>query len=232
MDGQSTPAEANEETTRVETALRAERLRLYQAILWTTPAAQGLVAMLLVAVLWGTIEPTALFGWLACLALAVGARLGVALRDRAAAGTPAAASPSALWRVRLLVAFSGAAWGLAGVWLFPAQDLQAQTFLAFVLAGMAAGSLTVTAFDLAAALAFATLALAPLVVRLLAAGGQTSAAMAAMVVLFVAFLALAGMRAQRNLRDTGYQDRIVEALVIGIQRYFAKNPPLARQRQL
>jgi N-acetylmuramoyl-L-alanine amidase len=34
------------------------------------------------------------------------------------------------------------------------------------------------------------------------------------------------------LRDPDYQQRLVEALATGIQRYFAKHPPLARQRQL
>jgi len=34
------------------------------------------------------------------------------------------------------------------------------------------------------------------------------------------------------LRDPAYRSRLVDALTTGIRRYFAKNPPLARQRQL
>jgi N-acetylmuramoyl-L-alanine amidase len=37
---------------------------------------------------------------------------------------------------------------------------------------------------------------------------------------------------EERLRDPAYQDRLVEALYSGIRRYFAKNPPLARQRVL
>jgi N-acetylmuramoyl-L-alanine amidase len=37
---------------------------------------------------------------------------------------------------------------------------------------------------------------------------------------------------ESQLRDPQYQARLVEALVTGIRRYFAKNPPLARSRQL
>ncbi|EHR73316.1 N-acetylmuramoyl-L-alanine amidase [Burkholderiales bacterium JOSHI_001] len=37
---------------------------------------------------------------------------------------------------------------------------------------------------------------------------------------------------EERLRDTAYQDKLVEALFNGIRRYFAKNPPLARQRVL
>jgi N-acetylmuramoyl-L-alanine amidase len=35
-----------------------------------------------------------------------------------------------------------------------------------------------------------------------------------------------------KLRDPGYQRQLVDALSTGIRRYFAKNPPLARQRSL
>ena len=37
---------------------------------------------------------------------------------------------------------------------------------------------------------------------------------------------------EAKLRSPAYQAELVEALTLGIQRYFAKNPPLARQRTL
>ena len=37
---------------------------------------------------------------------------------------------------------------------------------------------------------------------------------------------------EARLRDPQYQAQLVHALAVGIQRYFAKNPPLARSRQL
>jgi N-acetylmuramoyl-L-alanine amidase len=37
---------------------------------------------------------------------------------------------------------------------------------------------------------------------------------------------------ESKLRDPDYRKQLVEALAIGIQRYFARNPPLARSRQL
>jgi len=37
---------------------------------------------------------------------------------------------------------------------------------------------------------------------------------------------------EAKLRDPAYQEKLVEALSAGIQRYFAKNPPLARSRPL
>ena len=37
---------------------------------------------------------------------------------------------------------------------------------------------------------------------------------------------------EAKLRDPAYREQLVDALTAGIQRYFAKNPPLARQRAL
>ncbi|MDP9901436.1 N-acetylmuramoyl-L-alanine amidase [Variovorax ginsengisoli] len=37
---------------------------------------------------------------------------------------------------------------------------------------------------------------------------------------------------EANLRSTSYQENLADALMRGIQRYFAQNPPLARSRQL
>jgi len=37
---------------------------------------------------------------------------------------------------------------------------------------------------------------------------------------------------EAQLRSAAYRAQLVEALAVGIQRYFARNPPLARQRQL
>ena len=37
---------------------------------------------------------------------------------------------------------------------------------------------------------------------------------------------------EAQLRSAAYREKLVEALAAGIQRYFARNPPLARQRQL
>jgi N-acetylmuramoyl-L-alanine amidase len=37
---------------------------------------------------------------------------------------------------------------------------------------------------------------------------------------------------EAQLRSAAYRTQLVEALAAGIQRYFARNPPLARQRQL
>jgi N-acetylmuramoyl-L-alanine amidase len=37
---------------------------------------------------------------------------------------------------------------------------------------------------------------------------------------------------ERKLANPQYRQQLVDALLVGIKRYFAKNPPLARNRQL
>ncbi len=182
-------------------ALRSEQLRLYDANLLSSVVGNALVAVLLVAVQWGTLTKTRLLAWLTCIALVLAGRVLVSIAQPR--GLARGADDRArLLRLRVAVAGTGLVWGLAGVLLFPANDLQHQVFLTFVLAGIAAGSLTLTAFDLVAALSFAVLTLGPLSVRLLAFGENAQSAMAAMGLLFIAFLALTGLRAYRNVCET------------------------------
>jgi N-acetylmuramoyl-L-alanine amidase len=37
---------------------------------------------------------------------------------------------------------------------------------------------------------------------------------------------------EKRLRDTAYQDKMAEAMLAGIKRYFANNPPLARSKMV
>lgn len=186
---------------QVEVALLGERLRLYHGNIGSAVVGHVLMAALLVAVLWRQVPGAYTLVWLGSLTLGLAARIAVS-RTPLPAPSDGVVARAALLRFRLILLGLGLVWGSAGVLLFPASDPTYQTFLAFVLAGMAAGTLTLTAFDLWAALAFSLLALLPLSLRLLGAGGATQPAMAGMVMLFTAFLALVGLRSQRNVRDT------------------------------
>jgi PAS domain S-box-containing protein len=180
-------------------AVLADRLQQFRAL--TPPAllGQSLAGGLLVAVLWRQQPADRLLAWYAALLALVALRL--LTWWWLARPQPRPPPQARLWTHRVQAGLTGVAWGLAAVWLFPAGDLQAQTFLGFVLAGMAAGSLTLFAFDLVTALGFAAAALLPLAFRLLAGGDPAGMAMAAMVGLFVGYLALVGLRSQRAYRE-------------------------------
>jgi PAS domain S-box-containing protein len=192
-------------------ALHAERLRLYARGVGSAFGAQLVALPLIVAALWEQVPRQPLLVWLALCIVLLLLRWALvwpvrdALRRVAAtprAGTLAAAQGVPLWRLAVGVALSGLGWGLAALMLWPPPGSVAQVFLVFVCAGMAAGSLVLTAFDVRASLSFALLALLPVAAQLLLQGDAAGYSMALMVAVFIGFLALTGWRAQRNLLET------------------------------
>jgi PAS domain S-box-containing protein len=193
------PATAPADAARVAHALRGERLRQYQSNVRLAAAGQWLGGVLLVVVLWGQVAGAWLLGWLAALTLTLGLRVLIWWRHR---GIDATDRPDQrLTLIRGVAISCGAVWGSAGVLLFPAASLQSQTFLVFVLAGMAAGALTLFAFDLRTALAYTVLALLPLGARLLVSGEPAAMGMGSMVLMFVGYLVVIGVRSQQAVLE-------------------------------
>ena len=192
---------ASLDAERIEAALLHERLHLYDTNRWPAIASQSAVALLVLGAFWQAASTSALAVWLGVVLLSLCVRLVVGARLRRAQLAQAQPQRRLLWAARLAVAGSGAAWGAAGVLLYSSSDLQSQTLLAFVLAGVAAGSLSMTAFDLAAAFAFVVLTLTPLGLRMIGAGGSADTTMGVMALLFVALLGLSGRRGQQQVRE-------------------------------
>jgi PAS domain S-box-containing protein len=200
MTGQDTSTTPDPLPGRVDVDLRAERLRLYQGATLASLAAHAGVAGFVVLTLWDQVASERLIGWLLVVLSTLLAR-ALVWRAQRHDGPGEALARARLRQVRLAVLAMGAAWGLAGLLLLgPGSDVQQRAFLAFVLAGMAAGSLTLVAFDVATSLGFAVAALLPLGLNLFG-GGAEGRTMALMVLLFLAFLGLVALRAQRNLRE-------------------------------
>jgi signal transduction histidine kinase len=94
---------------------------------------------------------------------------------------------------------TGALWGTGAVVLFPASDAY-QFFLALVIGGMCAGSITVNAAHTPTALGFILPASLPLAARFLVLG-QTGQVSALMVVIFASSLCLISQAAHRAFGD-------------------------------
>jgi PAS domain S-box-containing protein len=186
---------------RIESALRRERLHLYDANLWPAVSSQTVVVLLVIGAFWPSAGVAALASWAAMQALSLTLRIAVGLRLRRAEASQEPPTLRRLWASRLAVVAAGAAWGAAGLLLYAPADLQSQTLLAFVLAAVAAGSLSMTAFDLTAAFPFAAFTLLPLSLRMVGAGNGADTTMGVMALLFVALLGLTGRRGQRLLRE-------------------------------
>ncbi len=159
-----------------------------------------LVASFITLLLWPVVGPWRVVPWLLGLSLVLVARLAVAAAFR----RRPAARRSGEWLQRLRAGYIAQAlvFGAAGAWLYPVGDVPNQAFLAFAIGGLAASSITVTAFDLLAALLFLPLSLLPLVTRLLVDGGAVQSTMAVSMVLFIAFMAANAARAHRLWQDS------------------------------
>ena len=96
---------------------------------------------------------------------------------------------------------AGASWGLASVLIFPAGDTDAQSFLAFLIAGVSAGAVTTLAAEKRAALGFVLPCVVPLSIRLLVEPGVYGVTMGIMVGLYTLVISAAGLRVSRHLRE-------------------------------
>lgn len=152
-------------------AVRSQRLSTHQANLpW---AAGGALAtgLVFVFLLWHDGRHVWLLGWLALLMAAVGLRLAIGAGFRRASKAGQADLGTWLWRFRAGYGVHGLVWGLAALLPLPSADNLDLAMLVITVMGVAAGSFTMTAFDVVAALCFGTPALGLLSSRLLMQDG-------------------------------------------------------------
>jgi signal transduction histidine kinase/CheY-like chemotaxis protein len=92
---------------------------------------------------------------------------------------------------------AGSCWGFGGMLLFPIVPTSGQIFLTFVIGGMCAGAVVLSASHLPTLLAFLLSASLPMAVRFLVEGTVADSALGAMVVVFATALSLAGAHLNR-----------------------------------
>ncbi len=97
---------------------------------------------------------------------------------------------------------AGAAWGAAGLLLFPPDSFAHQLFLAFVLGGMMAGAIGTMVSWFPAFAIFSILTALPAVARFLMHGDSMHYAMAWMILLFLVAMLLIGHRVYRTITET------------------------------
>jgi signal transduction histidine kinase len=86
----------------------------------------------------------------------------------------------------------GLCWGFGGFLLYPVLPASGQLFLIFVMGGMCAGAMAISASHLPSLLAFLLPTGLPMALRFFAQGSTKDSLLAAMIVVFVAALSLAG----------------------------------------
>lgn len=182
-------------------ALQVEQAKLLYAGLPTSLAINALLSLILVGVQSTVIVPARLYGWLAIIGTILLARVFLALAWRRSGTDVANCAVCWIRRFRIGAIATGMAWGTGAVLLFPAGDVTYQVTLAFVLAGMSAGAITLLAIDWVSMLGFLVSALVPLITCFGLEGSAVSPAMGAMVALFLFFIAMNAAQVGRSLLE-------------------------------
>ena len=178
-----------------------EQVKLLYGGLPASLLANVLLATLLVGVQWSVVGPIPASIWLALLAAVLALRAGLYLRHRGALVEGATCTSGQLKQFRLGAIATGVVWGMAGLLLFPADNVTHQVFLAFVLAGLSAGALAALAADRQSALGFVVPALLPLALRFAMEGGSIPLAMGLMVLIYLVFVVASVARTRHQLHE-------------------------------
>jgi len=180
--------------------LRFEQVKLAYEQLTNSQLVAVLNAVVFVAVQCLVIAPPVLLGWLSAVCLLALARIGGGSAFRRAAPQ---SGEVRRWRAYFIAGAtaSGVVWGSAAVFLFPSMNIAHQVFVAFMVGGMVAGSVTTLAPVFPAFVVFANLALVPVVMRFTSQHDAVSYAMGWMALVFLVSVIVIAHRSQRGLSD-------------------------------
>lgn len=173
---------------------------LLQDLLSRQPLLAGInivLALLTVLLLAGTTPAAFTLGWLSLMLVGQLARVGLWLGVRRAAGGRGHGLP---WLLTLTTAFAGFTWGLVGVVPLHHVGAPASIVVPFLLAGMAAGSITALPAHPPAFFVFIWAALLPYAARLATSADSASRIMAGITLLYAVGLSVIGWQVHRTLR--------------------------------
>jgi diguanylate cyclase (GGDEF)-like protein/PAS domain S-box-containing protein len=113
-------------------------------------------------------------------------------------------SEASRWGRRFLVGvtISGVIWGIAGLVPLSTTDFINQMFLAFVLAGLAAGAMSTLSVYRGAYAAFLVPAILPFAIRIMLQQGEVFVATSAMLLLFIVMMSLISVRHYRSVTES------------------------------
>ncbi len=181
-----------------EELLKSEQVKLLYAAMPMALLATLVNAMILVAVLWDVTEQLSLSIWFASIVSVMLARFALTMAYNRAKPAP---SQTKSWEQYFTIASiaTGITWGSTSLFLFPEHSAMHQVFIAFVVGGMCAGSVTSLSPLLIPVFSFCILALAPLIVRFFTLDSDINNAMGVMLVLFLVMVSTSALRIYRNI---------------------------------
>jgi signal transduction histidine kinase len=163
-------------------------------------AVNSINAILTAAVLHQLVSVVAPLAWLGVVLLVTTGRCALWLRYRVRSERADVTRWSRLASLGSLLA--GMCWGLGGVVLFPIMPVLGQIFLTFVIGGMCAGAVVISASHLPSLLAFLLSASLPMAVLFFRQGTTNASALGVMILVFAAALSAAGLHLNRFFTET------------------------------
>ncbi len=183
-----------------DSLLLKEQTRQLYAGLNSSLIATLVLACMLVGVLWQHVSREVIIAWWLAMFAIVSFRAVTAYRFHKA--SPDETEILAWYRRFLLgVTLAGAAWGTGGLLLFVPEHAPLQAFLAFVIAGVAAGAITTLSVHRTALLVFLPPMLLPTALRFILEATTLTLAMGSMVLIFLAMISSSGRRLNDNIRE-------------------------------
>ncbi len=184
-----------------KTAIHFEQLRQLYSGNSVPLVSSAVLAGILAFMQRNVISTTVVVSWFSFIALIMFSRAIINFTyHRSSTDTKAETHLWLLW-FRLGILISGVAWGASGFLLFPANDLQNQLFLLFILAGLTSGAVTSYAADFVSALVFSILVLAPIIIRLSLVGESLYLAMSLASTLYLGHLIMSLRHINRNITE-------------------------------
>lgn len=171
--------------------VRAEQIRARLRNYPLMVGGQLVVAPLLVGLMWGTVEPGMLLGWLAAVYAMHFVEIVYWWRHREATRT---LEECKRWRTRLIVFVTavGMLWGSTGVFMFIHGDLAYQVTLICVVLGLAAGAVTVNPVFPPSLYIYVVLLILPIWTSNLVAADYQHFMLAVMLTVYLSFVLNAG----------------------------------------
>jgi diguanylate cyclase (GGDEF)-like protein len=172
-----------------------ERLSIYYHSLSVSVVAIVVNSLLLAYLLWTPENSTVVLSWCGITLVIAAFRISSIVRFRRQ-DEHRRESRSRGWYVEMLVGsvLSGVTWGLVGYLLFDVNNSLSQSLLAFIIAGMCAGSIVSLSTFVEASSAFLCLSLLPFTARLFMVGTQETRIMAAIAILYLVMMVIFARR--------------------------------------
>jgi two-component system, sensor histidine kinase len=180
--------------------VRSEQVKIVYRHLPTLLVVNSVVAGAMVFALWDVVAQTGLMVWGGAMVLVLAARAALGWGYR----RTALHSPHHLWAVGFTAGAgaTGVLWGVVGAFMFPADSLDHQMFILFILMGMGAGAITSLTAYMPALHAYLPISLLPISVVLVRIGDPIHIALGIMTFAYVAGLTFFARTINRAFIDS------------------------------